>query len=133
MRKRLRLQLKVAKLRGFDGDLCFYCGQPMQFTPPPDVGAQWKGKHRATVEHLIDRKFGGTRDVFNAVLAHGRCNSDRSHMTLAEKLASRHADALPVPMRVQQTISQPERTLSLMRANRRSHGVELSRLAPFQK
>lgn len=47
------------------------------------------GNPDATVEHLIDRQFGGPTREWNCVLAHRGCNNKRNYMLLPEKLASR--------------------------------------------
>lgn len=68
------------RLRERDGDRCWYCFKVMDFTVV-DASA----KNRATLEHLRDRSRGGTNDIANLVLAHGRCNSSASVLTLPEK------------------------------------------------
>ena len=56
--KRMRnLREAVADRDG--NDLCIYCGQP---------GA-------TSLEHLLDRKWGGTDHIANLALAHSECNS----------------------------------------------------------
>lgn len=74
------------RLRERDGDNCFYCFEQMVFRPKICRKAS---SNDATMEHLIDRKHGGTDDLENLVLACKACNNGRNYMSLAEKLASR--------------------------------------------
>lgn len=121
-KKRERLERTVAYLRLRDGEQCFYCGKPMEFDRPPECQANWNNKRRASVEHLIDRSKGGTRHHTNAVLAHRKCNSDRSQMALAEKLASRSFDAPKISRAVENTIRRPDLALAEMLDYRKAHG-----------
>ena len=74
-------------LKERDGNRCFYCGFKMKFL----VGRFGEVNHPrfATIEHLLDRKYGGTDALTNLVLAHRRCNNDRAEMPLLQKLQSR--------------------------------------------
>lgn len=88
-------QGKRRRLRARDGDNCFYCDREMRFAPSyRKVGknlVRWHPAYEVTVEHLVDRKHGGTSDIENLVLACKGCNNGRNYMTLSEKLASRKA------------------------------------------
>jgi len=82
----------------------------------------WSSRWRATVEHLIDVSVGGTKQPSNCVLAHRKCNNDRSHIKdLGEKLRTRAPEAPPIPPAVQWTIDNPE----LARTRMVTHREEL--------
>ena len=77
-------------LRARDGDRCFYCAKTMCFTPIVNKkGREWWPKNRATVEHLMDQKYGGGNEIENTVLACAKCNSDRAEMPFEQKMRSR--------------------------------------------
>lgn len=63
-KKRLRFQ----QLRDRDGDNCWRCRRPMRFDLP-------RGHDLApTIEHLQPKSKGGTGEMGNLCLCHGRCN-----------------------------------------------------------
>jgi hypothetical protein len=64
-RKRARVR---EQLRQRDGDNCWYCGQPLSFE------LEGSARKFASIEHLIDLKYGGTNKLGNLVLAHAKCN-----------------------------------------------------------
>lgn len=76
-----------------DGDKCFYCGRELWIKPTPHHNKRgevmWMQKPNATIEHLVDRRLGGTFALSNLVLAHEYCNSPRAQMSPEDKLASR--------------------------------------------
>jgi 5-methylcytosine-specific restriction endonuclease McrA len=51
---------------------CFWCGKPMRpfDSPDPDL--------RASADHLRPRSIGGRTTWRNIVLAHQRCNAERT-------------------------------------------------------
>jgi hypothetical protein len=51
-----------------DGDNCWRCHQPMDFSEPRDK------KKSATIEHLTAKTNGGTLALDNVVLCHRGCN-----------------------------------------------------------
>jgi 5-methylcytosine-specific restriction endonuclease McrA len=62
----------VGALMARDGDLCFFCGAPLD----GDV----------TVEHLIAIAHGGPNHISNLFLAHAQCNQAAGHMSAPEKV-----------------------------------------------
>jgi len=68
MFKREKDRQRFAKVRERDGDNCWRCHRPMNFTEPRD-----KAKS-ATVEHVQPRALGGTSALENLVLCHAGCN-----------------------------------------------------------
>ena len=62
-----------ALLREAYGDFCHWCARRMIFE------SAFRGHDLyATIEHLIERRAGGTNDWENLRLAHRKCNTDRS-------------------------------------------------------
>jgi 5-methylcytosine-specific restriction endonuclease McrA len=55
-------------LRQRDGDNCWRCRHPMRFDLPPGHA------QAATIEHLDPKSKGGTNELENLRLCHGRCN-----------------------------------------------------------
>jgi 5-methylcytosine-specific restriction endonuclease McrA len=53
------------------GWLCWLCGEPVE------RGLPSSDPRRASIDHLIPRKFGGTNEMANRRLAHAACNSAR--------------------------------------------------------
>jgi hypothetical protein len=80
----IRIQKRRAKIRERDGDRCFYCGVEMIFSAE-NVSA----KNRATLEHLVDECRGGSNEMDNLRLAHGRCNSTLNQHNFDEKMELR--------------------------------------------
>lgn len=57
-----------------DGSNCWLCGKPVDLTLPPfDT---W----RASIDHVLERRNGGTNALANLKLAHSRCNSRRDDL-----------------------------------------------------
>ena len=71
---------KKKRLQRRDGDKCFYCIEPMDFTP----GSQMK--NAATVEHLLELNFGGNNRMENQVLACLKCNARAGGMSIIQKI-----------------------------------------------
>jgi hypothetical protein len=69
---RTNLQRTKAALLHRDGDLCWFCGEPMG----DDI----------TVEHLVARGKGGPDHQDNLVLGHDRCNKAAGNLPLKEKI-----------------------------------------------
>ena len=68
MFKREKKQRRFDALRERDGDTCWRCRRSMRFDLPP-------GHDLApTIEHLQPKSKGGTGDLGNLCLCHGRCN-----------------------------------------------------------
>ncbi len=65
-------------LRERDGDNCFYCGEAMLFERGDEPEYLWI-MERVTIEHVVDKKNGGTNENSNLRLAHGRCNHQISN------------------------------------------------------
>lgn len=68
---------KLARLMARDGDCCHWCRRRFDDENPP------------TFEHLIPRKYGGTRDDWNLVLSCAACNNTRHHYVSCEKCGNR--------------------------------------------
>lgn len=73
--QRARLGPRVAALFERDGDGCWLCGKPLG----SDV----------TQEHLVAVAHGGPNHLSNLVLAHGDCNNEMGHLSVAEKVRLR--------------------------------------------
>jgi 5-methylcytosine-specific restriction endonuclease McrA len=75
MFKREKKRLKFDQLRIRDGDNCWRCRRPMQFDLP-------RGHDLApTIEHLQPTSKGGTNELANLCLCHGRCNRQMADAT----------------------------------------------------
>ena len=66
-------RLRSAALR--DGERCVWCGRPCT------------GLVRATTDHLVPKVKGGPSWLENEVVACGRCNRERGHLSPADWLA----------------------------------------------
>lgn len=73
---RTPLGFKKAALFERDGNLCFYCRQPMTY-------------EQATVEHLVSRQNGGPDHMDNLALAHDPCNTKAANLPLIKKIELR--------------------------------------------
>lgn len=73
--RRLQDEQRVAALRQRDGENCSRCKRPMRFDLP--------GGHELApkVEQLLHDANGGTDELQNLCLTHGRCNADSGDMT----------------------------------------------------
>jgi 5-methylcytosine-specific restriction endonuclease McrA len=68
MFKREQKRLRFEALRQRDGDKCWRCRRSMGFDLPP-------GHDQApTIEHRTPKSKGGTGELDNLCLCHGRCN-----------------------------------------------------------
>lgn len=63
------------QLRKRDGDLCFFCLEPLG--------------DDETSEHLVPRAHGGPNHQSNKFLAHSSCNSNAGHLSAPEKIRIR--------------------------------------------
>jgi hypothetical protein len=63
-----------ATLRRRDGDLCFFCRNPVQ-------------QDGESIEHLVAVTHQGPNHISNFVLAHRRCNANAGHLSAMEKIA----------------------------------------------
>lgn len=61
---------RVRKLRAIQGDLCCWCGGPLDFTT-------LNKDTSASIEHLIPRSEGGDNATKNLRLSHAACNNAR--------------------------------------------------------
>lgn len=64
---------------------CHLCGFPVLF-PGVKVKQIPELFHilRSTIDHIVPKSFGGTRDLCNLRLAHNKCNSIRGNKTIEE-------------------------------------------------
>ncbi len=60
-------------LRRRDGDNCWICGIPMDFSAPAG-----RTPLSVTRDHVIERGKGGRNTMANQRLAHAKCNNERS-------------------------------------------------------
>jgi nitrate/TMAO reductase-like tetraheme cytochrome c subunit len=87
MFKREKAKQRVAKLRTINGDNCWRCHAPMNFTEP-------RNKRRsATIEHLTARAHGGNSAIDNIVLCHRGCNQHLGANTREQKERMRSRSA----------------------------------------
>lgn len=81
-----RRQKIISRLLERDGDACWYCGLPMVF----ELSCNGKPtQFFRTIEHLEEVSAGGSNEMKNLVLTHGKCNSIVNGMTVAEKVRYR--------------------------------------------
>lgn len=87
---------KVEQIRARDGDACWLCTLPFNFSAVPN------SKKAPTVEHLVAKSLGGGSELTNLVLTHPHCNRQLADKPLAKKLEIRakvHANAAKVAAR----------------------------------
>lgn len=75
---------RVDELRRAYGDLCWKCGGRLSFHP-------FATRRRATIEHLLSKKAGGTSDWENVRLCHPGCNRHLGIETPEQKRRMRTA------------------------------------------
>jgi 5-methylcytosine-specific restriction endonuclease McrA len=63
---------QIAALRRRDGDNCWICGQPIDFTITDLNDPMSRSR-----DHVIPRVAGGSNTIENKRLAHRKCNSGR--------------------------------------------------------
>lgn len=73
-----RSSVTLQTIRKRDGDLCFYCQQPVSVADESE-------------EHLVALTDGGPQHISNKFLAHRICNSDVGHLSAVEKIRIRDA------------------------------------------
>lgn len=81
---------KVEQIRARDGDECWLCTRPLDFTAAPN------SKNAPTIEHLVAKSSGGSGDLANLALCHKACNLHLGDRPLAKKQEMRvkfHANA----------------------------------------
>jgi HNH endonuclease len=64
---------KRKRIRQRDGDDCWLCKKPIDFTLENDHAM------RASLDHYVPRKWGGSNRAENLRLAHQHCNVSREH------------------------------------------------------
>ena len=74
---------KVDRLRARDGDVCWLCAKPMDFSAKPNSAKAW------SMEHLVCKSFGGPEDLANLVLCHPPCNRILGNRPLKKKIELR--------------------------------------------
>ena len=74
---------KTDRLRARDGDLCWLCGQRIDF------GAKPNSTKAPTFEHLIAQSRGGPTSIENIVLCHPGCNKQLGARPLVDKIKMR--------------------------------------------
>lgn len=79
MFKRERDRRRFLKVRQRDGDNCWRCGHPMDFSEPRN------GKKSATIEHVNPKALGGTGALANLRLCHVGCNRHLAANTPEQK------------------------------------------------
>lgn len=68
---RTDLTSNITFLSGYQGNTCFYCGEPIQ---PGDIH----------VDHLLPRQVINQDEIWNLVLSHSYCNQSKSDQLVAE-------------------------------------------------
>lgn len=74
---------EVERLRARDGDLCWLCNQPIDFSATRNTPSAW------SVEHLILASRGGPSTLENLTLCHPGCNRILKDRSLADKIKLR--------------------------------------------
>ena len=83
MFKREKERQRFAKVREKNGDNCWRCHHPMNFSEP-------RNKRRsATVKHLLARASGETSRLDNLVLCHSGCNQHLAANSPEQKVRMR--------------------------------------------
>lgn len=67
-----RVRAQVAALRQRDGDDCYLCGLPIDFTI-----ADFNDPMHYSRDHVVPRVLGGGKDAANTRLAHRQCNTEK--------------------------------------------------------
>lgn len=70
---------KVEQVRARDGDGCWLCTRPLDFTAVPN------SKNAPTIEHLLAKSLGGGDQLANLVLCHKACNLHLADRPVAKK------------------------------------------------
>ena len=83
-------RLRFAQLRKRDGDVCWLCGEPIDFSLPRPADARLD-PGAPTLDHVIPRWKGGSNKVSNLKLAHFACNNRRGYLENPEVVARRAA------------------------------------------
>jgi hypothetical protein len=81
---------KVEQIRARDGDACWLCDRPLDFS------AVANSKNAPTIEHLVAKSLGGGGELANLALCHKACNLHLADRPLAKKQEMRakfHANA----------------------------------------
>jgi 5-methylcytosine-specific restriction endonuclease McrA len=73
----------VELLRQRDGELCWLCGQHIDFKARPNSVKAW------SVEHLLSKSAGGPDELANLVLCHPSCNRILANRTIKDKVKLR--------------------------------------------
>ncbi|BCO11323.1 hypothetical protein GEOBRER4_n1609 [Citrifermentans bremense] len=69
--KRKNLTSNIPFLQGYQGNTCFYCGEPI---PPDDIH----------VDHVLPRQVLQHDEIWNLVLSHSFCNTQKSDRLVGE-------------------------------------------------
>lgn len=80
-RKAIRYRNRRARLFEAQGGKCHWCGEPMEMNRLccTEQGKWIDNPLLASFEHMIPLAKGGSKEAFNVVLAHSRCNRSRPH------------------------------------------------------
>nr|WP_314442200.1 HNH endonuclease [uncultured Sphingomonas sp.] len=70
---------KVEQIRARDGDACWLCNRPLDFSAEPN------SKNAPTIEHLVAKSLGGGGELTNLALCHPGCNGHLGDRPLAKK------------------------------------------------
>ena len=83
--KRKSLTNNIPFLQGYQGNVCFYCGEQLDYD-------------EIHVDHLLPRQVIRTDDIWNLVLSHATCNLDKSDKIVdiyyIEKLYNRNENIM---------------------------------------
>lgn len=76
--KRTKTEATIERLKGRDGDCCWFCTVDFSPETPP------------TLEHLLSISHGGNNTIQNLVLACEPCNKAAGNLSIAEKVSLRN-------------------------------------------
>ncbi len=74
------------RLAEYQDNLCFFCDEPLLF----DIEEK-NHPRRASFDHFISRKLGGSNSQSNTVIAHSDCNSKLHHYPKSKKFVEKLA------------------------------------------
>lgn len=78
-----KVSTKIKRLLARDGNICPWCEKSM--LPKHEKGDNRPKKLCMTLEHIVERKDGGTNHNDNLVLVHYRCNNHRNNSARINK------------------------------------------------
>jgi len=74
---------KVDRIRARDGDNCWLCGLPIDFSAEPNSPKAW------SLEHLLSKDHDGPCRIENLALCHPPCNRKLANRPIVKKVEMR--------------------------------------------